>query len=160
MLLAVAFRAPQQLSSISLKTQNSILCPYPKAIDILMLINYYNNSLFWIPTIYPYMANSDAALRISLIWLAAIMVVVGIWTQSLKKVMVTYVVGMLGIAGLFLPDWDFFDRDYSRWCYPITEEEKTALAQRSGFRLVLLQFFIYFILVILQKLDLYWNFKF
>ncbi|OAY58134.1 signal peptidase complex-like protein DTM1 [Manihot esculenta] len=80
------------------------------------------------------MANSDAALRISLIWLAAIMVVVGIWTQSLKKVMVTYVVGMLGIAGLFLPDWDFFDRDYSRWCYPITEEEKTALAQRSGFR--------------------------
>ncbi|KDP41380.1 hypothetical protein JCGZ_15787 [Jatropha curcas] len=80
------------------------------------------------------MANNDAALRASLVWLAAVMVVVGIWTQSLKKMAVTYIIGIVGIAGLLLPDWDYFDRDFSRWCSPITEEEKAALAQRSGLR--------------------------
>ncbi|KAF2291553.1 hypothetical protein P3X46_028703 [Hevea brasiliensis] len=80
------------------------------------------------------MANNDAALRASLVWLAAVMVVIGIWTHSLKKVMVTYIVGVLGIAGVLLPDWDFFDRDFSRWCSPISEEEKAAFAQRSGLR--------------------------
>ncbi|GLT31140.1 hypothetical protein SLA2020_059000 [Shorea laevis] len=79
----------------------------------------------------------DAALRSSTVCLAVIMVIVGIWTLSLKKMMVTYMFGMLGIAGLLLPDWDFFDRDYSRWCYPVTTEERdrlAALAQRSRLR--------------------------
>ncbi|CAK7347142.1 unnamed protein product [Dovyalis caffra] len=79
------------------------------------------------------MAN-DAALRTLLVWLAAVMVVVGIWTLSFKKVIVTYVVGVLGIAGVILPDWDYFDRDYSRWFSPVSEQDKLALAQRSGFR--------------------------
>ncbi|KAM7257861.1 hypothetical protein ACFE04_013602 [Oxalis oulophora] len=62
-----------------------------------------------------------------------LIVVVGIWTWSLKKMMVTYVVGMLLICGLLLPDWDFFDRHYSRWCFPITSQERaTLLAQRSA----------------------------
>ncbi|XP_021900556.1 signal peptidase complex-like protein DTM1 isoform X2 [Carica papaya] len=78
---------------------------------------------------------SDTALRLSMVWLAAVIVVVGIWTQSLKKMMVTYVVGMLGIGGVLLPDWDFFDRDFSRWCSPVTADEReAALAQRSGLR--------------------------
>jgi uncharacterized membrane protein len=81
------------------------------------------------------MAN-DAALRTSLVWLAVVMVVVGIWTLSFKKVIVTYVLGVLGIAGVLLPDWDYFDRDYSRWFSFVSEQDKLALALRSGFRLV------------------------
>ncbi|CAI0447684.1 unnamed protein product [Linum tenue] len=78
--------------------------------------------------------NNDAALRGSLIALAAVMAAVGIWTHSMRKVGVTYMVGMLGIAGILLPDWDYFDRDYSRWFYPVTEQEKLALSRRSGLR--------------------------
>ncbi|KAJ4822419.1 hypothetical protein Tsubulata_041595 [Turnera subulata] len=70
----------------------------------------------------------------SLVWLAAGMVIVGICTQSFKKVMVTYMFGVLGIAGLLLPDWEFFDRDYSRWFSPVSQEDMAALAPRSGFR--------------------------
>ncbi|KAG5250975.1 signal peptidase complex protein [Salix suchowensis] len=79
------------------------------------------------------MAN-DAALRTSLVWLAVVMVVVGVWTLSFKKVIVTYALGVLGIAGVLLPDWDYFDRDYSRWFSPVSEHDMPALAQRSGFR--------------------------
>ncbi|KAK3230887.1 hypothetical protein Dsin_002768 [Dipteronia sinensis] len=71
--------------------------------------------------------TNDVALRSSLIWLAVIVVIIGMYTHSWKKIMVTYVVGILGIAGLLLPDWDFFDRSYSRWCYPITTEERAAV---------------------------------
>jgi hypothetical protein len=78
------------------------------------------------------MAN-DAVLRSSLIWLAAIILVVGISTQSFKKMIATYVVGVLGIAGVLLPDWGYFNRDFSRWTSPITAEERAAqIAQRSG----------------------------
>lgn len=78
------------------------------------------------------MAN-DAVLRSSLIWLAAIILVVGICTQSFKKMMATYVVGVLGIAGVLLPDWGYFNRDFSRWTSPMTAEERAAqIAQRSG----------------------------
>ncbi|GKV09339.1 hypothetical protein SLEP1_g20854 [Rubroshorea leprosula] len=80
---------------------------------------------------------NDAALRSSMVCLAATIVAVGLWTLSLKKMMVTYVVFMLGIAGVLLPDWEYFDRDFFRWCYPVTSEERdklTALAQRSLLR--------------------------
>lgn len=78
------------------------------------------------------MAN-DAVLRSSLICLAAIILVVGICTQSFKKMVATYVVGVLGIAGVILPDWAYFNRDFSRWTSPITAEERAAqIAQRSG----------------------------
>ncbi|KAI4337696.1 hypothetical protein L6164_016080 [Bauhinia variegata] len=79
------------------------------------------------------MAN-DAALRNSLLWLAAIVVVVGICTQSMKKMIATYVLGVLGIAGILLPDWDYFNRDFSRWAYPVTIEERDSLSPHgSGF---------------------------
>ncbi|GMY17287.1 signal peptidase complex-like protein DTM1 [Fagus crenata] len=71
------------------------------------------------------MAN-DAVLRSSLIWLAAIIVVVGINTQSFKKMMGTYLVGVLGIAGVLLPDWGYFSRDFSRWTSPVTAEERAS----------------------------------
>jgi hypothetical protein len=78
------------------------------------------------------MAN-DAVLRSSLICLAAVILVVGISTQSFKKMVATYVVGVLGIAGVILPDWAYFNRDFSRWTSPITTEERAAqIAQRSG----------------------------
>ncbi|XP_022752979.1 signal peptidase complex-like protein DTM1 [Durio zibethinus] len=80
------------------------------------------------------MAN-DAALRSAIVWIAVIIALVGIFTLSLKKMMITYAFGMVGIAGILLPDWDYFDRDFSRWCYPVTAEERAALlARRSGFK--------------------------
>ncbi|KAG8493587.1 hypothetical protein CXB51_011722 [Gossypium anomalum] len=80
------------------------------------------------------MAN-DGALRSAIVWLSVIMVLVGLFTFSLKKIMVTYAFGMLGISGILLPDWDFFDRDFSRWPYPVTADERAALqARRSGFK--------------------------
>ncbi|XP_010060000.2 signal peptidase complex-like protein DTM1 [Eucalyptus grandis] len=77
------------------------------------------------------MAN-DAALRASLVWLAAAMVVVGLWTHSFKKAMATYGAGVLGIAGVLLPDWDYFDRDFSKWTTPISPEERAAIASRGS----------------------------
>ncbi|XVF39515.1 hypothetical protein PTKIN_Ptkin01aG0040900 [Pterospermum kingtungense] len=81
------------------------------------------------------MAN-DAALRSAIVWLAVMIVFVGIFTFSLKKMMITYAFGMVGIAGVLLPDWDFFDRDFSRWFYPVTAEERATLdlARRSGLK--------------------------
>ncbi|KAI4307392.1 hypothetical protein L6164_030590 [Bauhinia variegata] len=82
---------------------------------------------------YSFMAN-DAALRSSLLLLAAIILVVGICTQSVKKMITTYVLGVLGIVGILLPDWDYFNRDFSRWGYPVTAEERASLSPHgSGF---------------------------
>ncbi|KAM5575708.1 signal peptidase complex-like protein DTM1 [Rosa sericea] len=80
------------------------------------------------------MAN-HAVFRSSLVCLALVLVVVGICTQSLKKIMVTYLVGVIGIGGVLLPDWGYFDRDFSRWGSPVTVEERAsaiATAERSG----------------------------
>ncbi|XP_030542698.1 signal peptidase complex-like protein DTM1 [Rhodamnia argentea] len=78
--------------------------------------------------------TNDAALRSSLVWLAAAMVVVGLWTHSFKKVAATYGAGVLGIAGVLLPDWDYFDRDFSRWTTPVSAEERAAISShRSRF---------------------------
>lgn len=55
--------------------------------------------------------------------------------------MVTYLVGVVGIGGVLLPDWAYFDRDFSRWGTPVSVEERAsanATAERSGFaRLVI-----------------------
>uniref|UniRef100_A0A5B7BBA4 Putative signal peptidase complex subunit 1 n=1 Tax=Davidia involucrata TaxID=16924 RepID=A0A5B7BBA4_DAVIN len=64
------------------------------------------------------MAN-DATFRSSLVWLAATVVLIGLYTQSLKKMFGTYLFGMFAIAGVLLPDWDFFDRDVSQWFSPL-----------------------------------------
>ncbi|XP_074573749.1 signal peptidase complex-like protein DTM1 [Curcuma longa] len=61
----------------------------------------------------------QAALQTSLLALAAVMVLVGIWTFSLKKMLGTYAFGILGIAGILLPDWEYFDRDFSQWSTPM-----------------------------------------
>ncbi|XP_074580546.1 signal peptidase complex-like protein DTM1 [Curcuma longa] len=61
----------------------------------------------------------EAALRTSLLALAVLMVAVGIWTCSLKKMLATYAFGISGIAVILLPDWEFFDRDFYKWFTPI-----------------------------------------
>ncbi|KAK6940158.1 Signal peptidase complex subunit 1 [Dillenia turbinata] len=71
------------------------------------------------------MAN-DATLRSTLVWLAVVVVCVGICTHSFKKMMATYALGMFGIAGFLLPDWDFFDRPVSRWTYPLSIDEASS----------------------------------
>ena len=62
----------------------------------------------------------DALLRSSLIWLAAVIVLVGLYTHSFKKMMVTYLMGLFAIAGILLPHWDFFDRPFSQWLSPFS----------------------------------------
>ncbi|CAK9325606.1 unnamed protein product [Citrullus colocynthis] len=79
------------------------------------------------------MAN-DAALNFSLVFLAAAVVLVGITTYSFKKMAVTYFVGVFAIAGVLLPDWCFFDRDFSRWTSPVTEEERESYRISTGSR--------------------------
>ena len=88
------------------------------------------------------MAN-DAVLRSSLIWLAAIIVVVGINTQSFKKMMGTYLVGVLGIAGVLLPDWGYFSRDFSRWTSPVTAEERASQIAKGSESKRLVSSFLY-----------------
>ncbi|OAY64337.1 signal peptidase complex-like protein DTM1 [Ananas comosus] len=68
----------------------------------------------------------DAALQTSLVALAAAVVVVGIWTMSFKKMMATYFFGLFGIAGILLPDWEFFDRDFSQWLTPMQTRRSVA----------------------------------
>ncbi|XP_074263023.1 signal peptidase complex-like protein DTM1 [Silene latifolia] len=64
--------------------------------------------------------GNDEALTRSLLCLAMVIIIVGISTHSFKKMLVTYFVGLLGISGVLLPDWDFFDRDVSQWTRPVT----------------------------------------
>lgn len=62
----------------------------------------------------------DGALRKCLVCLAILMMVILLYTHSLKKTMVTYVYGMFAIGGVLLPDWEFFDRPVSQWTSPMT----------------------------------------
>ncbi|XP_062098579.1 signal peptidase complex-like protein DTM1 [Humulus lupulus] len=78
------------------------------------------------------MAN-DTALRSALVWLAAVVAVVGLCTLSFQKMVATYVVGVVGLAGVLCPDWVYFDRDFSRWIHPVTAEERAShAAHRFG----------------------------
>ncbi|XP_050378626.1 signal peptidase complex-like protein DTM1 [Argentina anserina] len=79
--------------------------------------------------------GNHAVFRSALVCLALVVVIVGICTQSFTKMMVTYLVGVVGIGGVLLPDWAYFDRDFSRWGSPVTVEERAsayATAERSG----------------------------
>ncbi|KAG1334610.1 putative signal peptidase complex-like protein DTM1 [Cocos nucifera] len=67
----------------------------------------------------------DGALQSCLVALAAVVIVVGAWTFSFKKMMATYFLGLLGIAGILLPDWEFFDRDFSQWFTPLPAQRGT-----------------------------------
>ncbi|KAK1405682.1 signal peptidase complex-like protein DTM1 [Heracleum sosnowskyi] len=95
------------------------------------------------------MAN-DAVFRSSLIWLAVVIVGVGIYTQSLKKMMATYVFGMLALCGILLPDWDYFDRPISQWCSPITlnKSDSTTAPSTTRFKLYPIRLLIYTIIYI------------
>ncbi|XP_074585933.1 signal peptidase complex-like protein DTM1 [Curcuma longa] len=70
-----------------------------------------------------------AALQASLLSLAAVMVLVGIWTFSLKKMLGTYAFGIMGIVGILLPDWEYFDRDFSQWFTPMPAQRIPGVAR-------------------------------
>ncbi|CAN6219561.1 unnamed protein product [Urochloa humidicola] len=70
----------------------------------------------------------DELLRRSLVALAAAVVVTGLATASLWKAAATYGFGILAIAGVLLPDWEFFDRDFSQWLTPMPASRRTAAA--------------------------------
>ncbi|KAH9624461.1 hypothetical protein KSS87_008151 [Heliosperma pusillum] len=64
--------------------------------------------------------GNDEALTRCLLSLAMVIIIVGFSTHSFKKMLVTYFVGLVGISGVLLPDWEFFDRDVSQWTRPVT----------------------------------------
>ena len=66
------------------------------------------------PSLVPLHRNS-----ITLVVLAAAMVLMGL---------ATYGFVILAIAGVLLPDWEFFDRDYSKWLTPMPASGHTATA--------------------------------
>ncbi|KAG0492444.1 hypothetical protein HPP92_005842 [Vanilla planifolia] len=70
--------------------------------------------------------ENEVALRFSLVALAGLMVVVAVCTFSFKKVLVTYAYGIIGISGVLLPDWEFFDRDFSQWFTPMAAPRGSA----------------------------------
>ena len=70
----------------------------------------------------------DELLRRSLVALAAAVALTGLATASLRKAAATYGFGILAIAGVLLPDWEFFDRDYSQWLTPMPASRRTAAA--------------------------------
>ncbi|KAG8079685.1 hypothetical protein GUJ93_ZPchr0007g4456 [Zizania palustris] len=70
----------------------------------------------------------DKLLQRSLVALAGVVVITGVVTASLWKAAVTYGFGILAIAGVLLPDWEFFDRDYSQWITPMPASRRTAAA--------------------------------
>ena len=74
------------------------------------------------------MMGRDELLRRSPVALAAAVVVTGVATASVRKAVATYVFGILAIAGVLLPDWEFFDRDFSLWLTPMPASRRTAAA--------------------------------
>ncbi|KAF7007480.1 hypothetical protein CFC21_022412 [Triticum aestivum] len=74
------------------------------------------------------MLGRDELLRRSLVTLAAAVVVTGVATASVRKALATYIFGILAIAGVLLPDWEFFDRDFSQWLTPMPASRRTAAA--------------------------------
>ncbi|KAJ4793633.1 Signal peptidase complex-like protein DTM1 [Rhynchospora pubera] len=78
----------------------------------------------------PVPMGRDEALQRSLVGLAVVMVLVGIATLSFKKVLATYAFGLFAVAGILLPDWEFFDRDFSQWFTPMPAT-RSAAADRA-----------------------------
>ncbi|KAJ3673411.1 hypothetical protein LUZ60_006785 [Juncus effusus] len=72
----------------------------------------------------------DEALQRSLVALALAMALVGIFTWSFKKMLATYVFGLFSVCGILLPDWEFFDRDFSQWFIPMPAA-RSAAADRA-----------------------------
>lgn len=68
----------------------------------------------------------DAVLQSSLVLLAATVLAIGIYTGSLNKMIATYFLGMFGIAGILLPDWEYFDRQFSQWFSPVSVDSRNA----------------------------------
>ncbi|KAL5705242.1 hypothetical protein ACHQM5_023572 [Ranunculus cassubicifolius] len=91
------------------------------------------------------MATNDAVLRSSLVCLGAVVLLVGVYTYSFKKMFATYCFGILAIAGILLPDWDYFDRDFSQWVYPmsITDTDQTQKDRSKRFRMYPVRLILY-----------------
>ncbi|XP_059286333.1 signal peptidase complex-like protein DTM1 [Lycium ferocissimum] len=71
------------------------------------------------------MNNVDRNFQLSVACLATIIVFIGLYTQSLQKMVVTYFIGMLGIIGVLSPDWESFDQSVSQWCNPLKVDNLT-----------------------------------
>ncbi|CAA6665033.1 unnamed protein product [Spirodela intermedia] len=73
----------------------------------------------------------EEVLRTSLVSLGAAVFLVGLCTFSFKKMIATYIFGILAVCGILLPDWEFFDRDFSQWFTPCPPTATPALLALS-----------------------------
>ncbi|KAK4374383.1 hypothetical protein RND71_005060 [Anisodus tanguticus] len=71
------------------------------------------------------MKNVEKNFQLSVACLAVVIVFIAWYTQSLQKMMATYFIGMLGIIGVLLPDWESFDQSMSQWGTPLKVDEFT-----------------------------------
>ncbi|XP_078444169.1 peptidase [Wolffia australiana] len=80
----------------------------------------------------------EDVLRTCLVSLGAAVLAVGFFTFSVKKMIATYIFGILGISGIMLPDWEYFDRDFSQWLTPMPADSHSgpvgAFDQSSRFK--------------------------
>lgn len=60
----------------------------------------------------------------------------GYYTWSFKKMIVTYIVGVLCSMLVVIPDWAFFKRPPSEWGYPMPTDKDSAIAQKARFQIL------------------------
>lgn len=75
-------------------------------------------------------------LQYSLIVSALIAGVVGYYTWSFKRMIVTYGVGVFFALLVAVPDWEFFKRHPWEWCIPMASDPQSAMAQKARFEIL------------------------
>lgn len=90
----------------------------------------------------------DTVLRVALVALAAGVLLTGFYTHSFTKMFFTYMFGICGIAGVLLPDWTYFNRDFNKWFSPVDlnddvlQQSNKSLFKRYNFYIQFRYFFL------------------
>ncbi|KAL4196176.1 hypothetical protein AMTRI_Chr04g182030 [Amborella trichopoda] len=64
--------------------------------------------------------DAEKGFELSVVCVGVVVCIVGLYTCfSLKKMVVTYATLLVLVAGVLLPDWTFFARDFSQWTTPM-----------------------------------------
>uniref|UniRef100_A0A0D6R1T2 Uncharacterized protein n=1 Tax=Araucaria cunninghamii TaxID=56994 RepID=A0A0D6R1T2_ARACU len=79
---------------------------------------------------------SEQLFQYSLIISAVGAALGGYYTSSFKNMIVTYGVGVFCSMMVVIPDWAFFRRPPSEWCFPMASDKDSALAQKGRFQIL------------------------
>lgn len=75
-------------------------------------------------------------LQYSLIVSALIAGVVGYYSWSFKRMIITYGVGVFFALLVAVPDWEFFKRHPTEWRFPMASDPQSAMAQNARFEIL------------------------